>query len=333
MKLNCLNPILSSFITGVGILCRLAILFFILALPAHATITPETISFGTGHTTDQDVDTPYAGLTFTGQWVYITSASLLKPPDGDAITLTYTTADGGNGTFKSFNGVDRFNVTSLKIFVWGGTSGQITQFTFAGYRNGVAGPVVTVPVTPAMLAGFSTASLSGMTDVDEVRVSNNGHLAQDDIYEAMNFAFDDLAVAPYSAPLSLSPASLANPTVGSAYSQTISASAGNGTYSYAVTAGSLPAGLILNASSGVLSGTPTAGGSFSFTITATDTASATGSKAYSVTVAAPTISFSPTTLTAGTVGSAYSQSISGSGGTAPYGSYIVKTGALPAGCP
>ena len=54
-------------------------------------------------------------------------------------------------------------------------------------------------------------------------------------------------------------------------------------------AGSLPAGLTL-ASNGTLSGTPTAGGSFNFTVTATDTAdSSTGAQAYTLTVNAPTI--------------------------------------------
>ncbi|GAB3346948.1 putative Ig domain-containing protein [Lysobacter tyrosinilyticus] len=129
--------------------------------------------------------------------------------------------------------------------------------------------------------------------------------------------------------ITISPASLPGATVGTAYSQTLTGSGGTAPYTFAVTAGALPAGLTL-ASGGVLSGTPTAGGTFNFTVTATDSTSATGTRAYSLTVAAPTISVSPTSLPSATVGAAYSQAITASGGTAPY-SFAITAGALPAG--
>jgi hypothetical protein len=78
----------------------------------------------------------------------------------------------------------------------------------------------------------------------------------------------------------LSPAALPNGAVGTAYSQTITASGRASPYTYATTAGALPAGLSLS-SSGVLSGTPTTAGTSNFTITATDGASHTGNRAYS----------------------------------------------------
>jgi large repetitive protein len=96
-----------------------------------------------------------------------------------------------------------------------------------------------------------------------------------------------------SSSISVSPGTLPNATVATAYSQTISASGGTSPYTYSISAGSLPAGLTLNSSTGSLSGTPTAGGSFSFTVKATDSASATGTQAYTLTVNAPTITLSP----------------------------------------
>src|SRR5262249_26863771 len=57
-----------------------------------------------------------------------------------------------------------------------------------------------------------------------------------------------------------------------------------GPYTFTVTAGSLPAGVPLNAGSGVLAGSPTATGSFAFTVTATDTAGCTGTRAYTLIV-------------------------------------------------
>ncbi len=137
-----------------------------------------------------------------------------------------------------------------------------------------------------------------------------------------------------AATISISPATLPNGTAGTAYSQTISASGGIATYTYAITAGALPAGMSLNGSTGVLSGTPTAGGIFNFTVTATDSSTGSGpyigSRAYSVTIAAPTIALSPTSLPSGAAATAYSQAVSASGGTAPY-VFSIASGALPVG--
>ncbi|MFZ9629453.1 MAG: S8 family serine peptidase [Ilumatobacteraceae bacterium] len=80
-------------------------------------------------------------------------------------------------------------------------------------------------------------------------------------------------------------ATLPGATLGSSYSQSLTASGGTGTYTWSVTSGSLPAGLTLSGA-GLISGTPTAGGTFSFTVTATDGASRTGSKTMSLTVSA-----------------------------------------------
>ncbi|WP_205910685.1 Ig domain-containing protein [Rhizobium sp. P44RR-XXIV] len=134
--------------------------------------------------------------------------------------------------------------------------------------------------------------------------------------------------------IAITPTTLPAATVASAYSQTVTASGGTSSYAYAITAGALPAGLTLSATTGVLSGTPTAGGTFNFTVTATDSSTGTGpytgSRAYSLNVNAPTIAITPTTLTAATVATAYSQTVTASGGTSTY-TYAVTAGALPAG--
>nr|MBA3487528.1 putative Ig domain-containing protein [Lysobacter sp.] len=130
--------------------------------------------------------------------------------------------------------------------------------------------------------------------------------------------------------ITVAPTTLPGATAGIAYSQTIAGGGGTAPYIYAVTAGTLPAGLALSTSTGVLSGTPTAGGSFNFTIRATDNNGFSGSRAYTFSVAAPTIVLAPTTLPPATVGAAYGQTVTASGGTAPY-SYAITAGALPAG--
>ena len=100
-------------------------------------------------------------------------------------------------------------------------------------------------------------------------------------------------------------------------------------YTFAITAGSLPSGLGLD-SAGNISGTATVAGTFNFTVTATDQLNATGSQAYKLIIATPTITLSPATLSTPIYGSSYSQIITATGGTAPY-TYAVTSGTLPAG--
>jgi hypothetical protein len=57
-------------------------------------------------------------------------------------------------------------------------------------------------------------------------------------------------------------------TSGTAYTETVAATGGLGTVTYAVTVGTLPASLALNAATGVISGTTSATGSHSFSVTA-----------------------------------------------------------------
>ncbi len=118
-------------------------------------------------------------------------------------------------------------------------------------------------------------------------------------------------------------------TVGSAYSQTVTVT-GTAPISFAVSSGSLPAGLTLDSDTGVVSGTPTGAGSSTFTITATNSGGS-DSKEYTVTVAddvaAPVISLG--SFGEATVGSAYSQTVTVTG-TAPI-TFAVSAGSLPAG--
>jgi len=61
-------------------------------------------------------------------------------------------------------------------------------------------------------------------------------------------------------------------------------SATNSPTSWAVTSGSLPAGLTLNTSGGVISGTPTTAGTFTFSITATNAGGTSAAVSYTITI-------------------------------------------------
>ncbi|MDQ4628895.1 beta strand repeat-containing protein, partial [Janthinobacterium lividum] len=134
--------------------------------------------------------------------------------------------------------------------------------------------------------------------------------------------------------ITIAPSTVPAAVVGSAYSQSVTAANGFAPYGYAISAGTLPAGLTLNAATGVLSGTPTAGGVFNFTVRATDSSTGSGpysgARAYSMTVTAPTITVAPTVMPAMIAGVAYSQGIAAGGGTAPY-SYAITGGGVPTG--
>ena len=72
--------------------------------------------------------------------------------------------------------------------------------------------------------------------------------------------------------------------VGTAYTQTLTASGGTGAVTWTLDAGAiLPPGLTL-ASNGVLSGTPTQSGQYQFTVTAADTASQFRSNTFTVSI-------------------------------------------------
>jgi len=79
------------------------------------------------------------------------------------------------------------------------------------------------------------------------------------------------------------PAIIANMNVGIAVSVPVAATGGADPYGYGVSAGAIPTGLTLD-DGGLLSGTPSVAGNFTFTILAQDTLADTGTQAYTVTV-------------------------------------------------
>lgn len=70
--------------------------------------------------------------------------------------------------------------------------------------------------------------------------------------------------------VSITTTSLPTAKVGTAYSATLAASGGAIPYTWSIVSGSLPAGLSLNASTGVISGTPTSSSTGSITFRVTD---------------------------------------------------------------
>ena len=110
----------------------------------------------------------------------------------------------------------------------------------------------------------------------------------------------------------LSPPTLPGGAMGVAYNQTITATGGASPYTFAVTSGALPTGMNPLSAGGVLSGTPTAAGTFNFTVTATDANLCTSSQAYSIVVGAAAqvnLTISPNALTTTSPGGTISYTV------------------------
>ena len=121
----------------------------------------------------------------------------------------------------------------------------------------------------------------------------------------------------------ISSTATANGTVGSAFSHQITAN--NNPTSYSVS-GTLPAGLSLNATSGLISGTPSAAGNASVTVSATN-AGGSGNQSLTLRILAQVPAITSAATANGTVGSAFSHQITANNNPISYS----VSGTLPAG--
>jgi hypothetical protein len=145
------------------------------------------------------------------------------------------------------------------------------------------------------------------------------------------FASSSLAFA-----IEITPSTLPNGTVKTAYSADIEASGGCTPYKWAFDSGNVPAGITVRPSttttSLILGGAPTTAGTNSFVIRVTDCRGSVSQASYKVAIqsAANPVVVNTTALPNGTVKTAYSADIQASGGCTPY-KWAFDSGNVPAG--
>jgi hypothetical protein len=175
------------------------------------------------------------------------SAITIVPPNKIAINVSPLTATISSGGKQQFSAT--LTSTSNTAVSWQASKGTISS-------SGLfAAPAVTsstiVTVTAASAADKSVVATSQVTVVPLTKLS---------------FAGESLPAG----------------TAGSAYSATLTATGGSAPYAWQIVGGSLPQGLALDKSNGVISGTTALAGTFSFTASVTDASATAASAALSI---------------------------------------------------
>lgn len=204
----------------------------------------------------------------------------------------------------------------------------------AAYSEQLSASGGTAPYNFTVISGNLPAglalSLSGLLSGTPTQATTTNFTVQaQDARLAIGQITYALTVTP-GATLTLGPATLPQAFVSAAYSAQLTASGGTAPYTFKLASGSLPTGLTLS-SSGLLAGTPSQQqNAVSFSVQASDANGVTGQIAYTLSVVlGTTLTLGPASLPSATVGAAYSEQLTASGGTGPY--TFTFSGSLPAG--
>ena len=240
--------------------------------PAFGTTAGGTVVTLTGTNLGSATQILFNGVAGTAISSTATSATVTAPAHAAGqVDITLTTVGGTSplvaADHYTFIAPPTAGASSATV-AYNSTANAVTLNTSGGPTS------VTVASTPAH--GTATATGTSIT-----YTPTTGYFGSDSFtYTATNSVGTSTAatvtITITSPAITLTPTMLASGTYGTAYSQTLSASGGQTPYTFATTvaSGALPSGLSLS-SAGVVSGTPTAGGTFTFTVSGTDSSTTT----------------------------------------------------------
>jgi len=218
-------------------------------------------------------------LTSSGTW-----ARIFDFGSGTATNMFLTTTAGANGgkprfAIKISNSAEQVidAADALATGVWTHLAVTLSGTTGTLYVNGVAvGTNTAMTFKPSSMGG-TTQNYLGKSQYSDPYL--NGAIDDFRIYKR---ALSATEISDLYAPPAITSATTATGTSGSAFTYQITASHNPASYG----ASGLPPGLDINTGSGLISGTPTATGSYNATLTATN-ANGTGSTGLTITVLPP----------------------------------------------
>lgn len=306
--------------------------------PATLTITPTTLYPGQRGIFQEDLldatggTPPYTFAVTSGALpggITLDSDGYLSGVPGSAGSYTFTVrvtdaySSTGSRTYTLDINLQTLNINPLTLA--DGTAGVVytRQLTGTGGTPGYTFSVASGSSLPPGLALSANGSLTGTpsqggTFAFGVTVTDAAAAAMTRVY-VFRVALVPLTVT----------ATLPTAAYGKPYDQMFAASGGTPAYSFSLSSGTLPAGLSFS-TTGQLYGSPTAVGTFSFSVTALDKYGDTGTFPFTLTVAPPTIVMTPDVLFPATSGLFYSARVVASGGLGTY-TCAVTAGALPLG--
>ena len=178
------------------------------------------------------------------------------------------------------------------------------------------------------LSNITTTSVTYNAPAGPLTASVTDHLTATSVADKSKSV--TVAITITASPV-ISTTTLAGGVVGTAYNATVAATGGAGTLTFTVSAGNLPGGLTMS-SAGAITGTPSAVGTFPFTVKVTDSNTGTGgpqsaTKALSITVNQTAAITSANNVTF-VMGSAGTFTVTATGTPTPS---LAETGTLPTG--
>jgi serine/threonine-protein kinase len=233
-----------------------------------------------------------AGLTSAANAGTLTISG--TPTTAGAFTIKLSVSDGSTPV-QTVTASLAVTVSAPPLTVTGGalaagTVGTAYSATVAA-TGGTGTRTWTAAGLPAGLAiGATTGTISGTPTVAGTSTIT---VTVTDTASPVQTAMGTFTLAVSAPPLKLAGGTLGAGKLRVAYSATVTATGGSGTKTYAATG--LPGGLVIGATTGTISGTPTAAGTFTVTVTVTDTASPvqTGTGTYTIVIAPVTTPTSP----------------------------------------
>jgi hypothetical protein len=210
----------------------------------------------------------------------------------------------------------------------------------ANYHETLAASGGTAPLTWEISSGNLPAglNLTGSTGIisgtPTTAGTSNFKVKVTDSGAPVQTATRDLSITVNTLPqLTITTTSLRSKVLGETYADTLEAQNGQPPYSWSIVSGNLPNGLALNASNGMISGTPALAGIFNFTAKVVDSAqpSQEDTQALSIEIVPrPSLEITTTSLNNGSLDTPYADTLEAVGGLKPY-TWTLASGSLPPG--